>query len=71
MSKLIEGAKKEIPSLDQILEKAWAEINPSGQIISKNFGEVLINLERKANQIYLNYEKRALQKLAESWLARQ
>jgi len=68
---LIEESKRLIPSLEEILDKAWKRLDPHSQEILKSFSEILLNLEERANEIYLEYEKKALKALAENWVKKQ
>ncbi|GBD03544.1 hypothetical protein HRbin19_00836 [bacterium HR19] len=65
---ILEKAKSEIPSVDEILEQAWNELNFDKDFVERNFGSALIRFEGKANEIYMIYERKSLEKLAKYWI---
>ncbi len=71
MEKLIEAAKSEIPSVDHILNETWGYLGLSRPFVRDNFGRVLVMFDEKATEIFRDYEKKALKKLAEFWLGLQ
>lgn len=68
MEELIKIAKKEIPRVDHIIQKTWDQQKFKKSFVKNNFGEVLVKFDKKATEIFRNYEKKALEKLAKSWL---
>ena len=68
MEELIKVAKSEIPLLDYILDETWNQLKLQKSFVKSNFGEVLVTFDRKATEIFKDYERRALEKLAKSWL---
>ena len=71
MGEFVLLAKKEIPSLDKIIDEAWIQLGLKKSFIKNNFSQALIIFEEKANDIYREYEKRALIRLAKLWLNSQ
>lgn len=69
--KILQSVKSEIPSVDKILEEAWNELKFTRNFVKKCFGSALILFEEKANEIYRDYEKKALVKLSEYWIELQ
>jgi len=65
---IIIKAKKQIPKVDEIIEKIWEELNFDSNYIKKNFGEALIKADEVGLRIFLEYEEKALRTLAEEWL---
>jgi hypothetical protein len=66
----VDEAIETIPEADSILEEAIKSLNldkiPTGEI-SKNFGQLLKDVESVASKIYKEYERRAFEKLVELW----
>lgn len=71
MEKLINTAKAEIPSLERIIDETWKQLNFQRSFVKNNFGEALISFDAKATEIFRHYERKALIKLAKSWLSIQ
>jgi len=71
MERVITISKSSIPSLDDILDNAWRDLNPTAQEVEENFSQALENLDKKATEIYLNYEREAIKKLALEWIKTQ
>lgn len=65
-SRLLEEAKRRIPSIDQILNEALQVM--TGTLISMPFGKALQELDAQATHIYLGYEHEAMRFFAEGWL---
>lgn len=68
MEDLIKAAKSEIPPLDYILDKTWKQMKLEKSFVKNNFGKVLIDFDTKATEMFREYEKKALVRLAKSWL---
>jgi hypothetical protein len=71
MEDLITSAKAVIPSVDTILEQAWGKLELDRRQVKTKFGKVLVTMDIEATQIFRNYEKHALLKLAKKWLEKQ
>jgi len=71
MKSLIEIAKGEIPSVECIIKKTWDKLKLKKTDVENNFGKVLVAFDTKATEIFKTYEKKALLKLAKSWLELQ
>ena len=71
MEKLIETAKSEIPSVNRILNETWDDLGLNKSFVRNNFGKVLVMFDEKATEIFRNYERKALEKLAKSWISLQ
>jgi hypothetical protein len=71
MEDLITSAKAVIPSVDTILEQAWGKLELNRRQVKTKFGKVLVTMDIEATQIFRNYEKQALLKLAKKWLEKQ
>lgn len=71
MEKLINTAKAEIPSLERIIDETWKQLNFQRSFVKNHFGEALISFDAKATEIFRHYERKALIKLAKSWLSIQ
>jgi len=67
----IDEAKKEIPSLDKILQETWEAFGFTKSDVENNFSNVLVNFDIQATALFRQYEKNALQKLALLWLNKQ
>jgi hypothetical protein len=68
---IIHIAKKEIPSVDDIIEITLNNLQLEKEFVYKQFGTALNLIDEKGTDVYLNYEKKALYKLAEQWVELQ
>jgi hypothetical protein len=68
MEELIKIAKSEIPSVDYILDRTWDQLKLKKSFVKNKFGEVLVIFDTKATEIFKDYERKSLEKLAKSWL---
>jgi len=71
MEELIKVAKREIPPLEYILDETWKYLKLQKSFVKNNFGKVLITFDTKATEIFKDCERKALVKLAKSWLSLQ
>lgn len=71
MEKLITSAKATIPTVDSILEETWEKLKLNKKVVTRKFGQVLIEMDERATEIYRDYEKHALLELAKEWLKSQ
>ncbi len=71
MEQLLNDAKNEIPSVDDIMDKTWRQLDLHKSKVKNNFGLVLVNFDEKATEIFKEYEHKALTKLAKLWLNSQ
>lgn len=71
MEQLLNDAKNEIPSVDDIMNKTWRQLDLHKSKVKNNFGHVLVNFDEKATEIFKEYEHKALTKLAKLWLNSQ
>ena len=68
IKELIKVAKNEIPTVDDILDKTWDQLKLKKLFVRNNFGKVLVIFDKKATEIFKDYERKALERLAKSWL---
>lgn len=68
LENIIENAKREIPSVDNIIDLTLEELNLEDKNIFDNFGDILILIDEKATTNYFFYEKQALYNLAKCWI---
>lgn len=68
MEELIKTAKSEIPPVDHILDETWNQLKLQKSFVKNNFGKVLVTFDKKATEIFRDYERNALVKLAKLWL---
>jgi len=68
LSQIITNAKKEIPSVDEIIDLTLKELNLKNDIVFNKFGNILVLIDEKASEIYLCHERKALYKFAEEWI---
>lgn len=69
--KIVNEAVGKIPSIEDILSEAMGKIpaeKMDGEYIKNNFSECVIELERVAYTIYLEYEKQAFPYMIELWI---
>ncbi len=71
----IEGVKaetkKKIPSINDILDRAWAKLKPNCKDVERRFGYWLLMLDREANEIFHRFEFEALKHFSIRWLEAQ
>ncbi|CUS97250.1 type II restriction endonuclease [Candidatus Chrysopegis kryptomonas] len=63
--------KKEIPTVDKIIDETWKSVNPSLQDVEENFGNFLLKFDLEATNIFKRYERKILRRLAEKWIENQ
>ena len=68
MEQLLRKAKEFIPSVNKILDEAWGVLQPECRIARAQFGELLQRIDKKATEIYLSHERKAIEAIAEGWL---
>jgi len=71
MKEIIEEAKKEIPSVDEIINFTWRSLNLKKALVLKKFGKILIEFDEFATNQFKKYERKALEKLAKLWIENQ
>ena len=71
MKEIIEEAKKEIPSVDEIINFTWRSLNLKRALVLKKFGKILIEFDEFATNQFKKYERKALEKLAKLWIENQ
>ena len=71
MKEIIEEAKKEIPSADEIINFTWRSLNLKKALVLKKFGKILIEFDEFATNQFKKYERKALEKLAKLWIENQ
>lgn len=54
--------------MNHILDETWNQLKLRKARVENNFGEVLVSFDTKATEIFRSHEKKALEKLAKSWL---
>jgi len=65
---VVERAKKHIPSVERILDEALRTLSLDRDFIFCCFGEALQQIDEQATEIYLRYERQALEFAAREWL---
>lgn len=65
---LIRKGKGLIPSVDRILKETLQRLNLKPPQIERDFSNCLISVDQTATEIYRNYERKALIRLAEDWV---
>jgi len=71
MKDIVKIAKKEIPSVEKIIEDTWRQLKLNRAYVRNNFGEALFTFDKEATRIFKRYEKKSLKKLATLWLSGQ
>jgi len=71
MKKFIKEAKKEIPSVDEIINFTWERLNLEKDLVINKFGEILIKFDEFATNLFKEYERKSLEKLAKLWIEKQ
>ncbi len=64
---IVSSALDNIPSLQQILDKVWAQRQFSEKQISQNLSSVLISLDAQATDLFHQYEQQAIEHLFLLW----
>jgi len=71
MEEFIRKAKEEIPSVEHIMDLVWKEANFTKEQVCESFGSVLVEFDQRATEKFLEYEKKAIRKLAQLWIESQ
>ena len=71
MEEFIRKAKEEIPSVEHIMDLVWKEANFTKEQVRESFGSVLVEFDQRATEKFLEYEKKAIRKLAQLWIESQ
>jgi len=71
MEEFIRKAKEEIPSVEHIMDLVWKEANFTKEQVWESFGSVLMEFDQRATEKFLEYEKKAIRKLAQLWIESQ
>jgi hypothetical protein len=72
IDKIIDKAKATIPSPTEIFEQAVSRITVGHletDYVKANFSQLVVELEKIAYSIYLDYEKKAIEPVIERWYA--
>ncbi len=70
-NELISLAKAEIVDQSKIVDQVWTKVNFSEIHVRKNFCETLLFLNSEALEVYLSFERRAIERLASEWIRTQ
>jgi len=65
---VVKRAKDHIPSVEEILDEALHTLSLDRDFIFRCFGEALQQIDEQATEIYLRYERQALEFAAQEWL---
>jgi EcoRII C terminal. len=68
MNNPIEQVKREIPSVDEIINATWRKLNFKKEFVRKKFGEAIVKFDEEATKEFKEHEKKPLRKLAEIWI---
>ena len=71
MNNPIEQVKREIPSVDEIINATWRKLNFKKEFVRKKFGEAIVKFDEEATKEFKEHEKKPLRKLAEIWINSQ
>jgi protein tyrosine/serine phosphatase len=62
MKSIIDQVKREIPSVDKIIDLTWEKLKFTKDFVRKNFGKAILKFDEEATTEFRNYEKRAIKK---------
>ncbi|WP_448587560.1 type II restriction endonuclease [Thermocrinis sp.] len=68
---IINQAKRRIPSVDEIISSPWRKLGFTKEFVFENFGQALVEFDKRATESFRDYEKKALKELAKLWISNQ
>jgi 5'-deoxynucleotidase YfbR-like HD superfamily hydrolase len=68
MKSIIEQVKREIPSVDEIINLTWEKLKFTKDFVRKNFGKAILKFDEEATKEFRKYEQKAIKKLAELYI---
>jgi hypothetical protein len=68
MKSIIGQVKREIPSVDEIIDLTWEKLKFTKDFVRKNFGKAILKFDEKATKEFRKYEQEAIKKLAELYI---
>jgi 5'-deoxynucleotidase YfbR-like HD superfamily hydrolase len=68
MKSIIEQVKREIPSVDEIIDLTWEKLKFTKDFVRKNFGKAILKFDEEATKEFRKYEQEAIKKLAELYI---
>ena len=68
MKSIIEQVKREIPSVDEIIDLTWEKLKFTKDFVRKNFGKAILKFDEEATKEFRKYEQIAIKKLAELYI---
>jgi hypothetical protein len=68
MKSIIEQVKREIPSVDEIIDLTWEKLKFTKDFVRKNFGKAILKFDEEATKEFKKYEQEAIKKLAELYI---
>jgi 5'-deoxynucleotidase YfbR-like HD superfamily hydrolase len=69
MKSIIEEVKREIPSVDEIINLTWKKLRFTKDFVCKNFGKAILKFDEEATKEFRKYEQEAIKKLAELYIS--
>jgi hypothetical protein len=64
----INQVKREIPSVDKIIDLTWEKLKFTKDFVRKNFGKAILKFDEEAAKEFRKYEQEAIKKLAELYV---
>jgi hypoxanthine phosphoribosyltransferase len=64
----INQAKREIPSVDEIIDLTWKKLKFTKDFVRKNFGKAILKFDEEATKEFKKYEQEAIKKLAKYYI---
>jgi 5'-deoxynucleotidase YfbR-like HD superfamily hydrolase len=68
MKSIIGQIKREIPSVDEIIDLTWEKLKFTKDFVRKNFGKAILKFDEEATKEFKKYEQEAIKKLAELYI---
>jgi len=68
MKSIIGQVKREIPSVDEIIDLTWKKLKFTKDFVRKNFGKAILKFDEEATKEFRKYEQEAIKKLAELYV---
>jgi hypothetical protein len=68
MKSIIGQVKREIPSVDEIIDLTWKKLKFTKDFVRKNFGKAILKFGEEATKEFRKYEQKAIKKLAELYI---
>ena len=68
IERFVDQVKREIPSVDEIIDLTWRKLKFTKDFVRKNFGKAILKFDEEATKEFRKYEQEAIKKLAKYYI---